>query len=82
MRREENKDTQNTFKDVHRCDINKPCVQYCSSNKAKCGILMKKLLGEEVKREKVNNESVKRSCFNDLKIDTLGNLLKNKKESI
>jgi len=56
--KDENKDntdtkgTQNTFKDIYRCDINKPCAQYCSSNKPKCGILMKKLLGEEVKREK------------------------------
>jgi len=46
----DNKDTKDTLKDVHRCDLNKPCVQYCSSDKTKCGVLVKRFLGESVKR--------------------------------
>jgi len=79
---EDNKDSEDTLKDVHRCDLNKPCVQYCSSDKTKCGVLVKRLLGESVERSEVSiykNKNIKVSCLGDSKIDTLGKLIKKKK---
>ena len=32
------------FKDVYRCDLDKPCVQYCVSDPSHCGVLVKDML--------------------------------------
>ena len=29
------------YKDVYRCDLDKPCVQYCVSDPYHCGVLVK-----------------------------------------
>ena len=29
------------YKNVYRCDLDKPCVQYCVSDPSHCGVLVK-----------------------------------------
>ena len=37
-----NKDSyKDIFKDIYRCDLDKPCVQYCVSDPSHCGVLSK-----------------------------------------
>ena len=35
------KDIKDLYKNVYRCDLDKPCVQYCVSDPSHCGVLVK-----------------------------------------
>ena len=37
----DNKDSKDLYKNVYRCDLDKPCVQYCVSDPSHCGVLVK-----------------------------------------
>ena len=39
-------------KNVYRCDLDKPCVQYCVSDPSHCGVLVKGVLDKLDKEKK------------------------------
>ena len=41
--------SKDLYKDVYRCDLDKPCVQYCVSDPYHCGVLVKDRLDKENK---------------------------------
>ena len=46
------KDIKDLYKDVYRCDLDKPCVQYCVSDPSHCGVLVKDKLDKAKKFDK------------------------------
>ena len=44
-------DSKDLYKDVYRCDLDKPCVQYCVSDPSHCGVLVKGKLDKKLKGE-------------------------------